>query len=849
MGTVLNNRTVYEMRSYFETHGSRGPYVRSNREAATMWLKELNQGSKCVDDMQPLHLSQDMCNEDPDQRPTAAIVVSEILDFQGEAPYCGHCCDSENGTLRPTDNGLTERGHFLEHNEAEDLFQSLSVMERTPRPYSTLVKTSSDKKDALLIPGDVTEPTSNPSSTPVQTPSDKEDGLPIPRDIPPDHNRNSIEVKSNWQPPTVEDYEGTVTMFYPNSPLDSDSGVERDEDKDEAGLKTSKQIVPDNLRFSCEWPGCRESSNQNLMLTFDGGEELEQHYRSQHLVHEFGRSQTVATRESAAPVARLPTQADANVCLAFVLKNLPPPPATSEGIPVQLRPRADSVQKKSSAKSEKQTASPTASENSGRGIRFSMLPDSKRPETTIPFREVKDVRSNYNFITPEPVEEPILLTNSGSKGENEKRRARAGLRIPKSSMVPSYVLAASNRFTRQEIETLIPPARFSALVPPPLFVYGSLMFPSILRARAEQFTGAGGIYSEKYQRRLKTDASDWSRINFSLQHAAEQMTPARLEGYDRFKPYGVTNAAIARGKIGSSVPGFILFGLSEEALKCLDQFFSSEELEELYGDHNFERAGGRPGFIRRRVEVVISVKGGDIMTVDAVTYDSVSNRYELDGDWDINKFVGSKTFTKLSGAGQGSFWMEEETRLASTMGITLVLSGDMLCSAVLRKDKDKLLELLDNGHDVNALCTYHGSALAAAAFTGREDFVELLIRQGANVNATGGEYYTPLIAATTQGHDECARALIKAGADVLAQGGKYISAIYQAVDFSDAHLAKMFLEKGAWLTKDYRELLDLSAERGNGIIMRMIEDYKVRQLCFKLRISKANKGSGQGSKA
>jgi hypothetical protein len=40
----------------------------------------------------------------------------------------------------------------------------------------------------------------------------------------------------------------------------------------------------------------------------------------------------------------------------------------------------------------------------------------------------------------------------------------------------------------------------------------------------------------------------------------------------------------------------------------------------------------------------------------------------------------------------------------------------------------------------------------------------------------------------------------------------------------------MLLEKGAWLTKEYRELLDLSAERGNRIIMRMIEDYDVRQL-------------------
>jgi len=292
----------------------------------------------------------------------------------------------------------------------------------------------------------------------------------------------------------------------------------------------------------------------------------------------------------------------------------------------------------------------------------------------------------------------------------------------------------------------------------------------------------------------------------------------------------VAHKGIARGKITSSVQGFVLFGLSEEALKCLNHLFSGEGLEELYGDRNFEKPGGEPGFFRRRVEVVIFVKGGDIMTVNAVRYDMVNDHYGLDEDWDIDKFVRSKTFTKLSCAGQGSFWMEEETRLASTIGMTLVLSGDMLRSAVLRKDKDKLLELLDNGHDVNAPCTYHGSTLAAAAFTGREDLVELLIRYGANVNATGGEYHKPMIAATVQGHDECVRALIKGGADVLAHGGKYISAIYQAVDFGDAHLTEMLLEKGAWLTKEYRELLDLSAERGNRIIMRMIEDYDVRQL-------------------
>jgi hypothetical protein len=40
----------------------------------------------------------------------------------------------------------------------------------------------------------------------------------------------------------------------------------------------------------------------------------------------------------------------------------------------------------------------------------------------------------------------------------------------------------------------------------------------------------------------------------------------------------------------------------------------------------------------------------------------------------------------------------------------------------------------------------------------------------------------------------------------------------------------MLLKKGARLTKEYRELLNLSAKRGNRIIIQMIEDYDVRQL-------------------
>jgi serine/threonine protein kinase len=244
MGTVLNNRTVDEMRSYFETHGSRGPYVRGNREAANMWLEELKQSSKCVDDMQPVHLSLDMCQEDPDQRPTAAQVVSEILDFQGEAPYCGHCCDSENGTLRLVNNEPTEKGRFLENSEAEDSSESLSAVGSTDNPSGTLINTALDEKGRFLENNEAKDSseslsavgsTENPSGTLINTALDEKGGLSVSQDLSPDHNqRNSPEAQSSWRQPTVEDYEGTVRLTYdPSSPeVNDNSEVESDGDRD-----------------------------------------------------------------------------------------------------------------------------------------------------------------------------------------------------------------------------------------------------------------------------------------------------------------------------------------------------------------------------------------------------------------------------------------------------------------------------------------------------------------------------------------------------------------------------------------------------------------------------------------
>ena len=77
---------------------------------------------------------------------------------------------------------------------------------------------------------------------------------------------------------------------------------------------------------------------------------------------------------------------------------------------------------------------------------------------------------------------------------------------------------------------------------PPVYVYGSFMFPSIIKAQANRLLK--GIYSPRYQQRLAPRFQAWARANLPLKHTAEIMTPAVLKGFDREKPRGLRCAAI-----------------------------------------------------------------------------------------------------------------------------------------------------------------------------------------------------------------------------------------------------------------------------------------------------------------
>ena len=217
---------------------------------------------------------------------------------------------------------------------------------------------------------------------------------------------------------------------------------------------------------------------------------------------------------------------------------------------------------------------------------FSLLPDDKLPEPT---KRRVDEGGNIGdedlVISPDPLPEPILPPNTGNN-------ISTGLSMPKSSSVPSYILAMANRLSPEALERAITSQRLDAK-PPPLFVYGSLMLPSVLRTRAAKFTLTEGVYSRRLQRRLRTSAEDWANVNESLQQAAQQMTPALLKGYHRVEIGKYKDAALLRPKIRFVSQGnapskrinptrpaevkthdFIVFGLSHEAFACLNFLFS-----------------------------------------------------------------------------------------------------------------------------------------------------------------------------------------------------------------------------------------------------------------------------------
>lgn len=561
-------------------------------------------------------------------------------------------------------------------------------------------------------------------------------------------------------------------------------------------------------------------------MIFNGKSALENHYKSAHLTHEFSWS-----------------------CL---LEDETPDNSTLYTSPGRLSSISNI------AVLVRQNAPGTFPAD-----RFNMLPDDRRPKPTVPAVSGHNEDDEpYNYIPPVPLSFPSI--------DRLSRTVESGA-IPRSTRVPSYVLASKNRFTNAEADALVSGSG-PLIRAPPLFVYGSFMFPGIFNAQACK--SIRGIYSRQYQRRVCPNPEDWALANESLQHAAEIMTPAVLRGYDRWKPKGLRCPAIWKArktrdridegdqtaqllkkaslkkKFPGYVQGFLIFGLTEEALKVCDELFPlttcqrSSYMKYMRTENserpNTDESLGEKPFKRRKVKVDIEQSNGRLRTLEAVTYvwapkNAFEDCYDIEGPWGLNDFIKRNCFNSSSERHLGDAkWASEEDQIAKTMKINYVLPGEALCHAALEGNLKEVSALLRDCHDVNGACRLYGTPLQAAVMHVDVEIVDLFLGAGADVNKVGGKYQTPLIAAVISGHEGITEALLQQKAKVLADGGRYISALYQAISHSNEQMVYLLLEWGAWLSKNYTELLDLAAERGNRKIMDLLSKYDIHRLNLSL---------------
>lgn len=107
---------------------------------------------------------------------------------------------------------------------------------------------------------------------------------------------------------------------------------------------------------------------------------------------------------------------------------------------------------------------------------------------------------------------------------------------PPSQLSKSWLLALTNRFTKEQVRRFIPHPALNFNYPLPYFVGGSFMFPATFRTLTD---------------------------DMSLRQAAQNMCPATLKGYERRCIKGKEYPAIVKSDRGDAVlHGMIVFGIS-----------------------------------------------------------------------------------------------------------------------------------------------------------------------------------------------------------------------------------------------------------------------------------------------
>lgn len=478
-------------------------------------------------------------------------------------------------------------------------------------------------------------------------------------------------------------------------------------------------------------------------------------------------------------------------------------------------------------------SSPVHSVNSStpKSVRFGALPEDRRPVPIEPTIELEQSEQEA-FIRPEHVKPPPFRQHDIHP-------------LPSATLLPSYILAGTNHFQQAEIAV----AARSNPSESNLFVYGRLMFPTVLHSLA--VASQKGVYSEELRRRLHPSSADWAKADLSIKHTTQIMTPACLKGYDRWKPKGLNCAVLQDSRLtkkilerqrdmniepavaepSGEVVGFLVLGVRSDALRFCDLVFGGNRKTlrkmKMQTDDKLETKPALNLLHRRSVDVEVELGDGKLATVNAQTYFWTGGVNDLDGVWEEDRFLRSSAVQSL--LKDNPPWLEQERTLATAMQVSMALVGDYLCGAISAGSIQDLAILLRNGFDPNAPCRIYGFPLQAAVSLGREDMARLLLDHGATVNSSGGQFGTPLIAAAYGSRKSIMKLLLHREADVFASDKVHVDALFQAVAHNDYAAAELLLEHGAWLSKAWKEVADVAEELPDDEIRTLLGQYDVKK--------------------
>ena len=140
--------------------------------------------------------------------------------------------------------------------------------------------------------------------------------------------------------------------------------------------------------------------------------------------------------------------------------------------------------------------------------------------------------------------------------------------------------------------------------------------------------------------------------------------------------------------------------------------------------------------------------------------------------------------------------------------------------------KEKIVSLLlERGADINLIGGNFGTALGAAARDGNGQIVSLLLERGANVNSIGGIYETALCIAASTGNGQIVSLLLERGADINTIGGIYGTVLSAAANGGNGQIVSLLLERGADINSIggvYGTVLGAAAHGGNDQIVSLL---------------------------